>query len=196
AGVLGALCGVIGSMQALEAIKILTGIGDSLRGRLLTYDALAQQVQTLQLPRNPGCPLCGASPAIHELTAKRYESAACDAAPSSFVMPDEFPLELSVAEVKRRREAAPDRTQIIDVREPYELEICRIEGAEHIPMRQIPERVETLSRDKHLMILCHSGERSRHVAEFLRARGFDAVSNISGGIDAWAEAFDPAMRRY
>jgi adenylyltransferase/sulfurtransferase len=112
-------------------------------------------------------------------------------------MPEkEFPLELTVAEVKRRRASAPGRTAIIDVREADELEICRIEDAEHIPMRQIPERVDSLSRDKHLLILCHSGGRSRRVTEFLRARGFNAVSNIGGGIDAWAEEIEPGMRRY
>jgi adenylyltransferase/sulfurtransferase len=108
----------------------------------------------------------------------------------------EFPLELSVTEVQQRRAASPERSVIIDVREPYELEICRIEGARHIPMRQIPEHVDTLDRDKHLLILCHSGMRSRRVTEFLRSRGLNAVSNISGGIDAWAEEIEPGMRRY
>jgi sulfur-carrier protein adenylyltransferase/sulfurtransferase len=108
----------------------------------------------------------------------------------------EFPLELSVTEVKQRVDTAPDRTMIIDVREAYELEICRIKGAEHIPMRQIPEQLDALARDKHLLILCHSGIRSRHVTEFLRARGLPAVSNITGGIDAWAIEIEPGMRRY
>jgi rhodanese-related sulfurtransferase len=90
----------------------------------------------------------------------------------------------------------PDRTVIIDVREPYEIEICQIEGSRSIPMRQIPEQLDTLDRDKHLLILCHSGGRSRRVTEFLRGRGFTAVSNISGGIDAWAEEIEPGMRRY
>jgi sulfur-carrier protein adenylyltransferase/sulfurtransferase len=196
AGVLGALCGVIGSLQALEAIKIITGIGETLRGRLLTYDALAQDFQTLRLPRNPDCPLCGHSPRIRELQARDYAAASCDTPATSSLMPDEFPLEVSVAEVNQRRESNPDRTLIIDVREPYELEICRIDGAEHIPMRQIPERLDELARDKHLMILCHSGARSRRVTEFLRSRGLTAVSNIAGGIDAWAEQIDPEMRRY
>jgi adenylyltransferase/sulfurtransferase len=196
AGVLGALCGVIGSLQALETIKLITGIGDPLRGRLLTYDGLRQQFQTLQLPRDPDCPLCGKAPSIRELTAGREGEAACAVVPTTALRTDEAPLELSVAEVKRRRDATPDRTMIIDVREPYELEICRIEDAEHIPMRQIPEHLESLARDKHLLILCHTGVRSRRVTEFLRSHGFNAVSNIAGGIDAWAEEIDPGMRRY
>jgi sulfur-carrier protein adenylyltransferase/sulfurtransferase len=195
AGVLGALCGVIGSLQALEAIKLVTGTGDLLRGRLLTYDALTQQFQTLQLARDPRCPLCGDSPSIHDVAA--HGASMCESSlPHMPATERDLPLEISVAEAKQRRDAAPHRTVIIDVREPYELEICQIEGAEHIPMRQIPGHVDTLSRDKHLMILCHSGVRSRHVTQFLRSRGLHAVSNITGGIDAWAEQIDPAMRRY
>ena len=108
----------------------------------------------------------------------------------------EYPLEISVIDAKRLRDAAPDRTTIIDVREPYELEICHVDGAQHIPMRQIPEQLESLPRDKHLLILCHAGGRSLRVTQFLRAQGLSAVSNIAGGIDAWAEEIEPGMRRY
>jgi sulfur-carrier protein adenylyltransferase/sulfurtransferase len=196
AGVLGALCGVVGSLQALETIKLMTGIGEPLRGRLLTYDALAPQFQTLQLPRDPACPLCGLTPSIRELSPERYQTAACAPSPTSLMTDADYPLEISVTEAKQLRDAAPDRTSIIDVREPYELEICRIESAEHVPMRQIPEHAKSLSRDKHLLILCHGGGRSRRVTEFLRAQGFTAVTNIAGGIDAWAQEIEPGMRRY
>ena len=108
----------------------------------------------------------------------------------------EYPLEVSVAEAKHLRDTAPERTMIVDVREPFELELCRVEGAEHIPMRQIPENVATLPRDKHLLILCHAGGRSLRVTQFLRAQGFPAVSNIAGGIDAWAQEIEPGMPRY
>jgi adenylyltransferase/sulfurtransferase len=108
----------------------------------------------------------------------------------------DFPLEVSVGEAKRLRDLSPAGTVIIDVREPYELEICHIGEAQHIPMRQIPEHVNTLPRDKHLLILCHGGGRSRRVTEFLRDRGLTAVTNIAGGIDAWAEQIEPGMRRY
>jgi adenylyltransferase/sulfurtransferase len=199
AGVLGALCGVIGSLQALEAIKLVTGIGESLVGRLLTYDALTQRFQTLRLAPAPDCPLCGPRPTIRDLQPERY-SAACAPAPAaqpdSAMSATEFPLELSVTEVKHLRDTAPAATVIIDVREAYELEICRIEEARHIPMRQIPENLDTLARDRHLLILCHLGGRSRRVTEFLRAQGLPAVSNISGGIDAWAAQIEPGMRRY
>lgn len=196
AGVLGALCGVIGSLQALEAIKLLAGIGAPLRGRLLAYEALHQQFQTLQLARDPGCPLCGARPSIRAVAPERYAAITCAPAPETPMPETEFPLEISVTEAKELRDAAPDRTTIIDVREPYELEICQVAGAAHIPMRQIPEHLDALPRDKHLLILCHAGGRSRRVTEFLRARGLSAVSNIAGGIDAWAEEIEPGMRRY
>lgn len=196
AGVLGALCGVIGSLQALEAIKLITSIGEPLRGRLLTYNALDQQFQTLQLVRNPACPLCGNSPTIRAISEHRDVAASDTTVTSPSMSETDFPIEVSVTEAKQRRDAAPERTSIIDVRESYELDICRLDDAEHIPMRQIPERLETLARDKHLMILCHTGVRSMRVTEFLRARGLAAVSNIAGGIDAWAEEIEPGMRRY
>jgi len=195
AGVLGALCGVIGSLQALEAIKLITGIGETLRGRLLTYHALKQEFQVLTLPRDPGCAVCGTHPSIREVDPTRYTTA-CAAPPAPSMSDHEVPLEVSVREASRLRQSAPERILIIDVREPFELAICRVEGAEHIPMRQIPEQVDALPRDRHLLILCHSGGRSYRVTEFLRARGLPAVSNIAGGIDAWAEEIEPGMGRY
>jgi adenylyltransferase/sulfurtransferase len=195
AGVLGALCGVIGSLQALEAIKLVTGVGEPLRGQLLTHHALRQEFQTLKLPRNPACPLCGAHPKIRTLIPPA--EAACTT-PSSSPMAEatDYPLEISVTEAKSLRDTRPDATVVIDVREPYELEICRIDGAQHIPMRQIPEHLPALPRDKHLLILCHAGGRSYRVTQFLRAQGLNSVSNIAGGIDAWAETVEPGMRRY
>jgi sulfur-carrier protein adenylyltransferase/sulfurtransferase len=108
----------------------------------------------------------------------------------------EHPLEVTVAEAHALVTAHPDQVRIIDVREPDELEICRLPGADHIPMRQIPAQVATLPHDRHLLVLCHHGSRSLQVTRFLRAQGFKAVSSIDGGIDAWAGEFDPAMRRY
>lgn len=111
-------------------------------------------------------------------------------------MSADYPLEVSVTEAKRLRDTAPEKTVIIDVREPAELDLCRIVGAEHVPMRQIPERLASLPRDKHLLILCHAGGRSMRVTQFLRGNGVTAVSNISGGIDAWAQEIEPGMTRY
>ena len=191
AGVLGALCGVVGSLQALEAIKLIVGFGEPLIGKLLTCDTRTQSFATLKIARDPACAVCGSGPAIRELRAENYEIA-CAPVPAT----EDFPLELTVTESKRRLDAGPQRAVLVDVREPYEWEICRVENSEHVPMRQIPAHVPTLPKDKHLLIICHTGVRSMRVTEFLRAQGFAAVSNVAGGIRAWAEEIDPAMPRY
>jgi molybdopterin/thiamine biosynthesis adenylyltransferase/rhodanese-related sulfurtransferase len=196
AGVIGALCGVIGSLQAIEAVKLITGAGTPLSGRVLTYDALTATTRTFTLPPSPGCPLCGSRPTITRLDAVRY-APQCAAVPSDASRPPApFPLEVSAREAKALRDAAPERILILDVREPYELEICRVASATHIPMRQVPESLEALPRDRHLLVLCHAGVRSLRVTEFLRSRGFPAVTNIGGGIDAWAVENEPGMTRY
>jgi rhodanese-related sulfurtransferase len=107
---------------------------------------------------------------------------------------ENHPLEISVVEANRL--LAAGSVHLIDVREAHEVEICRIPGAQHIPMRQIPERLGDLPKDKHLLIHCHHGGRSLRVTEFLRSRGFPAVSNVAGGIEAWALEIDPSLRRY
>ena len=194
AGVLGALCGVIGSLQALEAVKLVTGIGEPLRGRLLTYDALGQNFSTLKIPRDPACRLCGAEAVITTLDPARYDFSC---APAPLLMtPDSVPLELTVEESHRLLNTAASDTHLIDVREPFEFEICAIPGAEPIPMRQIPERLGDLPREKHLLIHCHHGGRSLRVTEYLRAQRCPRVSNVAGGIEAWAEQIDPTLRRY
>ena len=194
AGVLGALCGVIGSLQALEAIKLITGIGEPLVGRVLAYDALTQNFQTLALPRDPHCPLCGTTPKIKTLRAETYDACAPVLAIS---MPHEdYPLEISVTEAKRLLDASPGGVRLIDVREPYEVEIASLRGAELIPMGQIPAQAHSLPRGEHLLIMCHHGGRSLRVTQYLRAQGYTAVTNIAGGIDAWAEQIEPGLTRY
>jgi len=106
------------------------------------------------------------------------------------------PLEITVAETKQRLESQPGAVELIDVREPFERELCSISGSRHIPMRQIPEQVSTLPKDRHLLIYCHHGGRSLRVTQFLRAQGFTQVTNVGGGIDAWAEQIEPGMKRY
>jgi adenylyltransferase/sulfurtransferase len=195
AGVLGALCGVIGSLQALEVIKLITGAGESLRGRLLTYDALTQRFHALALPRDPRCPLCGSHPTILELPPD-HPTASGEPTSLPTMDPTDVPLEISVVEARRLLDEEACTALLVDVREPFETEICRIKGAELIPMRQIPERMHDLPRDEHLLILCHTGVRSLRVTEFLRAQGFTAVSNVAGGIAAWTDQIDPTLQRY
>ena len=107
-----------------------------------------------------------------------------------------YPLEISVTEANDLVKHHPGQALVLDVREPDELAINHIAGAEHMPMQQIPARVDSLPRDRHLLILCHHGQRSMVVTHFLRAEGFTAVSSIAGGIEAWAEEIDPTMARY
>jgi adenylyltransferase/sulfurtransferase len=106
------------------------------------------------------------------------------------------PLEISVEETRDLLAANPDGVELIDVREPYEHESARIEGAQLIPMRQIPEHVGSLPKDKHLLIHCHHGGRSLRVTEFLRARGYERVTNVAGGIHAWSQRIDPTVPTY
>jgi molybdopterin/thiamine biosynthesis adenylyltransferase/rhodanese-related sulfurtransferase len=194
AGVLGALCGVIGSLQAVEVLKLIVGAGEPLVGRLLTYDGLTQNFRTLKIARDPACPLCGSAPTIRGLDPANYDLACASPEPNRNA--EEIPWEISAAAAKRQLDAAPTQTLVLDVREPYEWAICHLAGSEMIPMRQIPGRVPDLPRDRHLLVLCHSGVRSMRVTEFLRAQGFAAVTNIAGGISAWATEVDPSLPRY
>lgn len=197
AGVLGALCGVIGSLQAIEAVKLIVGFGEPLRGSLLLYDALRQEFRKLRVSRDPACPVCGEHPTLLDLREENYRLDPCTPPPASpKPAPMDYPLELPVTDAKHALEAAPAGTAIIDVREPYEVEICRVPGALFIPMRQIPASLGTLPRDKHLFILCHHGSRSMNVTQYLRANGYPAVTNIAGGIAAWADQLEPKMQRY
>jgi adenylyltransferase/sulfurtransferase len=180
----------------LEAIKCLLDLGRPLRGRLLLFNALTQEFRTLDCPRDPACPLCGAHPAIREIEAARYAVPCAAPAGAGATDPTGTPTEITVEEASRLLAAAPHHVTLLDVREPHELRICRIEGSQHIPLRQIPARLDDLPRDQRLLVLCHHGGRSRHVTEFLRAHGFPAVSNVQGGIAAWAERIDPALPRY
>jgi len=194
AGVLGAVCGVIGSMQALEAIKLVTGVGEPLVGRLLTYNALAQRFDQLVLPRDPHCPLCGDAPT--SASAATNAAFAGESISMHTDQKDAWPHEISVHEADELLENTATPPLVLDVREPWEAEICRLNNAELIPMRQIPEKLSVLPKDRHILVLCHHGARSRRVTDYLRANGFAAVTNIAGGINAWAEEIDPTLRRY
>jgi adenylyltransferase/sulfurtransferase len=199
AGVFGALCGVIGSYQAMEAIKFLAGVGESLMGRLLVIDSLAMTHRTLRLKRDPNCPLCGETPSITGLSAENYEWSCAptelpdNAAPMS---DSEIPTEISIEEAHARLTGTGERPFLLDVREPFEAEICSIEGAHLIPMQEVPERLEEVPKDREILVHCHHGGRSLRVTQFLRAHGYDQAQNIKGGIHEWATKFDPSMGTY
>ncbi len=199
-GVLGALCGVIGSWQALETIKLITGCGEPLLGRLLTYDALSQNVSTLRFAPVESCHGCGAehrdSPLPAEPAATCPEPLSAEPPTMSESDPDSYPLQITVHEAQQLLANNDGACRIIDVREPHEWQICHIDGAKHIPMRQIPETATELPRDQHLLICCHHGGRSMRVVQYLRSLGFKAVTNIDGGVDAWSREIDPSLMRY
>lgn len=197
AGVFGALCGTIGSLMAMEAIKHLVGAGKTLQGRLLTLDLLAAQTRTLQLSPDPACPLCGKNPSISGIHSANYHYAGC-AAPVSSNAPfsmENPPLEISI-EQAREWLASDQPPLLLDVREDDELAICKIAQAIHIPMDDVPARLAELPRDRPILVQCHHGRRSMRVTQLLREKGFPLATNLAGGIDRWAEIVDPAMARY
>jgi molybdopterin/thiamine biosynthesis adenylyltransferase/rhodanese-related sulfurtransferase len=197
AGVLGVLPGIIGCVQALEAVKLLLGAGDLLVGRLLLFDALRLQFREMRLRRDPACPLCGDNPTIHELID--YERF-CGYDPADATtekrMSDEVP-EITPAELKERLDRG-DRLTIIDVREPFEWDIGNLEphGARLIPMKEIQQRYEEIDPADEIVLQCRSGARSANVLGFLRQQGYERLLNLKGGILAWSDEVDPSIPKY
>ncbi|HEY0368399.1 MAG TPA: molybdopterin-synthase adenylyltransferase MoeB [Chthoniobacterales bacterium] len=189
AGVLGVLPGVIGMLQAIEAIKLILGLGDSLVARLLHFDSLKMKFREFKLRRDAECPVCGEHPTI---SAPIDYEAFCGTAPQS---PNESLDEIDVHELKRRFDSN-ESFELIDVREPYEYEIARIDGAKLIPLGELPSRVDELPREKDIVVHCHSGMRSAHAVQLLQESGFDRAVNLAGGIDAWSVEIDPTVDRY
>ena len=187
AGVLGVLPGIIGSLMALETIKLATGAGETLLGRMLLFDALRVRFREVTVRKDPECPVCGDSPTVRELID--YE-AFCGVAGDV----DRTAAETSPGELRRALfgERGP---QLIDVREPYEWEITRIAGARLVPLAELPRRLAELDPRRDVVAYCHHGVRSQRAAELLRAAGFRATS-LAGGIDRWAAEVDPGVRRY
>lgn len=187
-GVLGVLPGLIGTMQALEAIKLITGIGQPLLGKLLHVDTLSMRFRTLTLRRDPTCPVCGDQPTITEPID--YQGFCGITASASPTVPT-----MTVHELKELREAG-DNHFLLDVREPHEQSISRIAGAVLIPLGELEQRTGELPRDKRILVHCKSGGRSARAVSLLREKGFENVWNISGGIIAWAREIDPSMAEY
>jgi adenylyltransferase/sulfurtransferase len=189
-GVLGVLPGVVGSLQAGEALKWVLGIGQSLRGRLLMIDALAVTVREIAVHRNSACPACGDRPTIRELID--YD-AFCGAAAKEKENPMSVP-QITPKELKHRLDAG-DNVLVLDVREPHEQKIATI-GGTLIPMGEIPARVHELDPAREIVVYCRSGARSAQVVAFLQDSGFERVWNLKGGIRAWSDEVDPTVRKY
>jgi adenylyltransferase/sulfurtransferase len=188
AGVLGVLPGIVGSLQAAEAIKLILGIGAPLINRLLLLDVLRGQFRELQLRRDPGCPVCGEHPAVRELIDyDAFCGVAAGAGPVG--------AEITIDELELRLGAAGPDIVVLDVREPWEWEIAHIPGSRHFPLGQLPKRLGELDGQAEIVTLCHRGARSLTAQRLLQGAGFRARS-LAGGIDAWAERVDPAMARY
>ena len=189
AGVFGATCGVIGSWMASEVIAIL--LGRRAAPRLLLVDVAAGSTRLLALSADPACPACGKAPSIRSLEKTAYAPPAC---PTPFPM-STAPLEITVEEASRLL-AGPTPPVLIDVREPDEFAVCRIEGARLVPMNTVAARLAEIPQDRPVLVQCHHGGRSMKVTQFLRAKGFAQVSNLQGGIEAWSLRVDPKVPRY
>jgi adenylyltransferase/sulfurtransferase len=173
AGVLGVLPGVIGALQAIEAIKIITGVGAPLVGRLLTYDAWRMRARDIVLPRDPACPVCGTHPAITTL-----EAVTVSCATSS----DEETTMTAEELIEWRERHVPH--VLIDVREPSEHAAERIDRAVLMPLGSLASAIDALPRDRPVVVHCRTGGRSARAVAMLRAKGIDA-RNLAGGIEAW-----------
>jgi len=188
-GVLGILPGVIGSIQATEAVKILLGVGEPLVGRLLLYDALAMRFDELRLQRDPDCRLCSPRATIREL---QDYPAFCGSGRGQEAGPVE---EITARELERRLKAGED-IELIDVREPHEWAICRIGGARLLPLGSLAGHLHELDPARTTVLHCRSGVRSARALVLLRQAGFRRVLNLRGGILAWARDVDPSMPTY
>ena len=192
-GVLGVLPGIIGSLQALEAIKLILGRSDTLIGRLVLFDALRFRWRELELRKNPDCPVCGSAPTITGLID--YDEF-CGVKTDVRHDTDETP-ELSVTELKQRLDAG-EKLSLIDVREPFEWNIANLAayGAKLIPLSEFGEKASTLNPAEEIVVYCRSGARSANVVDYLVQSGFPRVWNLRGGINAWAREVDPALPTY
>jgi adenylyltransferase/sulfurtransferase len=190
-GVLGILPGTIGLIQATETVKLILGIGEPLKGRLLLYDALGMRFRELKLRRNPECPVCGDHPTIHELIDyQQFCGIPHQTQEPAVVEGDIDPVEVK-AKIDRH-----DSFVLIDVREPHEYQICSIPYAKLIPLGDLPKRVNELNSADEIVAHCKSGARSAKAVDFLKQAGFRKVRNMKGGILAWSDKVDPTVPKY
>lgn len=194
-GVLGVLPGIIGVIQATEAIKLLTGLGEPLIGRFLIYDALRMRFRELKLKKDPECPVCGAHPTVKKLIDYEEFCGLRPAVSEAALAGAANGFEISAVELKDRLDRG-DRLRVIDVREPNEFQINRIPGAELIPLGEIPRRYAELDPDEEIVVQCKVGGRSAKAADFLRTVGFKHVLNLKGGILDWIDKVDPSQPKY
>jgi adenylyltransferase/sulfurtransferase len=194
-GVLGVLPGIIGVIQATEAVKLIAGIGEPLIGRFLIYDALRMHFRELKLRKDPDCPVCGTHPTVKKLIDYEQFCGLRPAAAEAVPVNASNSLEISAVDLKQRLDRG-EKLRIIDVREPNEWQINRIPGAQLIPLGEIPRRYAELDPDEELVVQCKMGGRSAKAADFLRSVGFKRVLNLRGGILEWIDKVDPTQPKY
>ena len=192
-GVLGVLPGVIGVIQATEAIKLITGIGEPLVGRFLIYDALRMRFRELKLKKDPDCPVCGTHRTVNTLIDYDQFCGIHPAVPEPAALSNG--IEITSVELKRRLDRG-DKLTLVDVREPNEYQINRIVGTVLIPLGEVPRRYAEVDKDDEVVVYCKMGGRSAKAADFLRSVGFGRVLNLKGGILDWIEKVDPSQPKY
>jgi adenylyltransferase/sulfurtransferase len=190
-GVLGILPGIIGLVQATEAVKLILGVGESLVGRLMLYDALAMKFRELKLRKNPECPACGDHPTITKLIDYQQFCGIPQHTPEVSVVEGD----IEPKDVKAKLDRG-DKFQLIDVREPHEYQICSIPGAKLIPLGELPKRLSELDPSSEIIAHCKSGMRSAKAVDLLKQSGFKKARNMKGGILAWSDQVDPSVPKY
>ena len=191
-GVLGVLPGIIGLIQATEILKLILGKGTSLLNRLLLYNALDMQFRELKLRRDPECPLCGKNPVITQLIDYQTFCGAPPPSSTATMHPDE----VTVYELQRALDDPQLGIQVLDVREPDEYRIARLDGARLVPLSTLPTRIAELDPNQSYYIHCHAGGRSFTALQFLRERGFKHLKSVKGGITAWSDEIDHTVPKY
>jgi molybdopterin/thiamine biosynthesis adenylyltransferase/rhodanese-related sulfurtransferase len=200
AGVFGVLPGIVGTIQATETIKLILGVGETLVGRLLVYDAMGMAFREMKLSKDPDCPVCGTRPTVRELID--YEAfcgmKGAEAPPAEPVAAEAAraldPI-ITVDELKARWDRG-DRPFLLDVRERVEFQLVRLEGGVLIPLGELVARQQELDPDREIVVYCHHGNRSGKATAYLRHNGFPNARNLRGGIEEWAVRIDPSLPRY
>jgi len=190
-GVLGILPGLIGIVQATETVKILLGVGETLKNRLLLYDALNMKFRELRLRKDPDCPVCGTHPTVTKLIDYQ-EFCGVRPAPAQAARGEAV---IEATEVKQKLDRG-DNFALIDVREPHEYQIARIPGARLIPLGELPKHLGELDPNAEYVMHCKTGGRSQKAVDLLKQNGFKNVRNMTGGITAWSDKVDPAVPKY
>jgi len=191
-GVLGILPGIIGIIQATEAVKLILGKGNSLIGRLLLFDALGMKFREMKLRKDPDCPICGKNPSIRELIDYEHFCGIGTEADQIMLRKDQ---EIGVTDLKSSLDNG-EEIVLLDVREPHEYEICQLDNSAMIPLGQLQARVGELNPESNLVVYCRSGVRSMKAVKFLSEAGFGTVRNLVGGVLSWADKVDPGMPKY